>query len=158
VTRTPLAETPGRLPDESASIRSWVAQAPAGFWVRTAQLSLLGWAGASVLVQLIPVPSPSAMDVLTAVLYVLQWLVVTLWIPVAALVWGRRRRGFIFAAGLLLYSLGYQLLADWLPWANAVGSGGTLSVGFPGARRSLKLALTLASLAAGALAAPKQPD
>ena len=141
------------IADDSASIRGGVAQAPAGFWVRAAQLLLLGWAGASVLVQLIPVPSPSAMGPLTATLYVLQWLVVTLWIPVAALVWGRRRRGLLFAAGLLIYSLGYQALADWIPWIL-----GTSELSFPGARRSLKLMLTIAALAACLVAAPKQPE
>ena len=141
------------IADDSASIRGWVAQAPAGFWVRAAQLLLLGWAGASVLVQLIPVPSPSAMGPLTATLYVLQWLVVTLWIPVAALVWGRRRRGFLFAAGLLVYSLGYQALADWIPWL-----AGTSDFSFPGARRSLKLVLTLAVLGTCLIAAPRQPE
>ena len=141
------------IADDSASIRGWVAQAPAGLWVRAAQLLLLGWAGASVLVQLIPLPSPSAMGPLTATLYVLQWLVVTLWIPVAALVWGRRRRGLLFAAGLLIYSLGYQALADWIPWIL-----GTSELSFPGARRSLKLMLTIAALAACLVAAPKQPE
>jgi hypothetical protein len=141
------------IADDSASIRGWVAQAPAGLWVRAAQLLLLGWAGASVLVQLIPVPSPSAMGPLTATLYVLQWLVVTLWIPVAALVWGRRRRGLLFAAGLLVYSVGYQALADWIPWIL-----GTSDLSFPGARRTLKLLLTFAALAACLVAAPRQPE
>ena len=51
-----------------------------------------------------------------ATVYVLQWLVVTLWIPVGVLVWGRRRRGFLFAAALLVFSLGYQIVRDWPPW------------------------------------------
>jgi hypothetical protein len=141
------------IADESASIRGWVAQAPAGLWVRAAQVLLLAWAAASVLVQLIPVPSPSAMGPLTATLYALQWLIVTLWIPVGALVWGRRRRGFVFAAGLLLYSVGHQALADWIPWL-----AGTSDLSFPGARRTLKLVLTLACLAVCLVAAPKQPE
>ena len=137
---------------ESASIRAWVNQAPAGLWVRLAQGLLLLWAAASVLVQLIPVPSPSAMSAPTAILYVLQWVIVTLWIPVAALVWGRRRNGFLFAAGLLLYSLGYQALTDWLPYLADP------ELGFPGARRSLKLAMTVAALAACLIASRNQPD
>lgn len=144
--------------DDLVTIGGWVAQAPAGLRMRAAQALLLGWALASVLVQLIPTPSPSPMGVATATVYVLQWLIVTLWIPVGVLVWGRRRRGLLFAAALLAYSLAYQTVGDWWPWLASVLSGVPSPFGFPGARRTLKLALTLLAGAACLLAAPPQPD
>ena len=147
-----------RPSDDVVTIRGWVAEAPAGPRLRLAQLLLIGWGGASVLVQLIPGPSPSPMGPLTATLFVLQWLIVTLWIPVGVLVWGRRRRGLLFAAALLAYSLVGQTVGDWLPWLAGLVGGLAWPVGFPGARRTLKLALTLLSAAACLFAAPRQPD
>jgi hypothetical protein len=147
-----------RPSDDAVTIRGWVAEAPAGLRVRLAQLLLIGWLGASILVQLIPGPSPSPMGPLTATFFVLQWLIVTLWIPVGALVWGRRRRGLLFAAALLAYSLAYQTVGDWSPWVTGLLGGVASPIGFPGARRTLKLALTLLAAAACLFAAPRQPD
>jgi hypothetical protein len=147
-----------RRSDDAVTIRGWVADAPAGRRVRLAQLLLIAWGGASILVQLIPGPSPSPMGPLTATFFVLQWLIVTLWIPVGALVWGRRRRGLLFAAALLTYSLAYQTFADWSPWLAGLVGGVASPIGFPGARRTLKLALTLLAAAASLFAAPRQPD
>jgi hypothetical protein len=98
------------------------------------------------------------MGPLTATFFVLQWLIVTLWIPVGVLVWGRRRRGLLLAAALLTYSLAYQTVADWSPWVAGLVGGMPSPVGFPGARRTLKLALTLLAAAAGLFAASRQPD
>jgi ABC-type branched-subunit amino acid transport system permease subunit len=147
-----------RRPNDVVTIRGWVAEAPAGLRVRLAQLSLIAWGGASLLVQLIPGPAPSPMGPLPATLFVLQWLIVTLWIPAAALVWGRRRRGLLFAAALLAYSLAHQTIAEWWPWLAGGTVGAALPFGFPGARRTLKLSLTLLAAAACLFAAPRQPD
>lgn len=151
-------DQPTRRGDDAATIRGWVAEAPAGLRLRLAQVLLIAWGGASILVQLIPGPSPSPMGPLTATFFVLQWLIVTLWIPVGALVWGRRRRGLLLAAALLTYSLAYQLLADWSPWLVGLVGGAASPVGFPGARRTLKLGLTLLAAAACLFTAPRQPD
>jgi hypothetical protein len=148
----------GRSADDAVTIRGWVASAPAGLRVRFAQLLLVAWAGASILVQVIPSPGPSPMGTVTATLFVLQWLVVTLWIPVGVLVWGRRRRGFIYAAALLGYSLIYQITGDWVPWGIGELIGPPSIFGFPGARRALKLAITLVAIWATLIAAPRQPD
>jgi hypothetical protein len=144
--------------DDLVTIRGWVAQAPAGPMVRAAQVLLVGWIVASVLVQLILTPSPRPMGAATATSYVLQWLIVTLWIPVGVLVWGRRRRGLLFAAALLVYSLAYQTIGDWWPWVAGIITGIPSPFGFPGARRTLKLVLTVLAGAACLLAAPPQPD
>jgi hypothetical protein len=149
---------PARPSDDVVTIRGWVAEAPAGLRVRLAQLLLIAWGGASVLVQLIPGPSPSPMGPLTATFFVLQWLIVTLWIPIGVLVWGRRRRGLLFAAALLTYSLAYQTFTDWSPWLAGMVGALPSPIGFPGARRTLKLGLTLLAAAACLFAAPRQPD
>jgi hypothetical protein len=146
-------------PDDGTSILDWVRAAPASPAVYLAQLLLVGWLGTSILVQVIPASAPASMGTVPASLYVLQWLVVTLWIPVAPLVFGRRRRGFLFAAALLTYSLAYQLLSDWLVWVGVFLTGSVVpDVGFPGARRALKLGLTLLSLVACLAVAPRQPE
>lgn len=141
------------MSDDVVTIRGWVEDAPARPTVRFAQALLLGWGLAAVLVQLIPGPSPRPMGPATATWFVLEWLIVTLWIPVGVLVWGRRRRGLLFAVALLAFSLVQQLGADWYPWL-----AGDPTLGFPGARRSLKLGLTLLAAGACLLAAPRQPD
>jgi hypothetical protein len=149
---------PSEGADEAGTIRGWVAAAPAGLRVRLAQVALVAWAGASALVQVIPGPSPSPMSPLVATLFVLQWLVVTLWIPVGALVWGRRRRGLLYAAALLAYSLAYQLAGDWSPWLAGLLGGSTYPLGYVGARRAVKLAATVVAVGAALYAAPRQPD
>ncbi|TAK24600.1 MAG: hypothetical protein EPO26_05110 [Chloroflexota bacterium] len=147
------------LPAESASIRAWVARAPAPPRVRLAQAAIVGFLAASLAVQLIPAPEPALVDVPAAVILGVEWVVSTLWIPVGALVWGRRRRGFVFAALLLGYSLCVQVATDWVPWFAPDAVGVTAdSRSFPGARRSAKLLVTLGGLVLCPLVARGQPD